>query len=239
MKTITLSLFIFYSISIFAALSSPFVSTVDELSINNSHYVDSSKRIIRGMSPHGKINELNDIGITDILIFKNQTRTEIDDELKEIAVVNPEINVVQIEFLWHAYPSYKKACEKTIDALKLLKKVRFDSQRKIFFHCTVGEDRTGYLAGLYRMLVSRWNAKKAFYGEMCENGYANGNPNKPDYVVSEIRDDLSPLFTYMSGLIDEGKLSLNDLNKSYCTDRIGFQKINYCRTSSKEMVKDN
>ena len=69
---------------------------------------------------------------------------------------------------------------------------------------------------------------------MCENGYANGNPNKPNYVVREIREDLTPLFLYMSDKIASGKLKLSNLSKLICKNKIPLNvKRMYCRSSSK------
>lgn len=227
----TLILFILRTTAALAGLSSPFPSTVDGISIKNTHAVDEN--IYRGMAPLGKIEELIDFGITDIIIFKNQTRTEIDEEMLELENKEAQMNVSQFEFLWHDYPSYKKACEDTIKALRILRSVHEMKRRKVFFHCTVGEDRTGFLAGLWRMLSQNWSKRKAFYLEMCENGYANGNPQKPDYVVGEIREDLTPLYMYMAAKIEAGELSLGELTTDICTDRIGEQKILRCRASSR------
>ncbi len=217
-----------------ASLTSPFPSTVEGIDIPNTHAL--SDNIIRGMAPLGKMGQLVDYGITDILIFKNQTRSEIDQEYSELKEVlaDTSIDTYQYDFYWHDYPSYKVACEQTIDALRVMRAVNEDNNRKLFYHCTVGEDRTGFLSGLWRMLSQNWSKKKAFYKEMCENGYANGNPNKPDYVVGEIREDLTPLFLYMSDKIESGKLKLSNLTKSICKDEIPLNiKIMYCRSSSK------
>lgn len=214
-----------------AGLKSPFPSTVEQLTINNSHKVDD--KLYRGMAPLGKVQELIDFGVTDILIFKNQTRNEVDQQLEEISDKGGGFSVRQIDFLWHDYPSYKMACEQAIVALRYMREVNEQPGRKLFFHCTVGEDRTGFLAGLWRMLAQGWSKRKAFYREMCENGYANGNPQKPDYVVGEIREDLSPLYMYMANQIELGNLSLGDLDPSICKDDLADDKIMYCRSSSR------
>ncbi len=214
------------------SLTSPFPSTVRTISIPNTHIV--SKNIIRGMAPLGRIQELVDYGITDILIFKNQTRNEIDQEMKEInEFENHKLATTQFDFFWHKFPSYKQACEKTIDALRILRKVSESAKRKIFFHCTVGEDRTGYLAGLWLMLKAKKSKKAAFYGQMCANGYGRGNPNKPAYVVNEIRKDLSPLFMYMAKMIEKKKITLGNLTKSICKNNIPAAPIMKCEVSSK------
>lgn len=230
-----------WTLSTHASLSSPFPSTVKGITINNTHAVDSSQKVFRGQAPLGKIEELRDSDFTDILIFKNQTRTEIDEEYEELISKNAgHIQTKQIDFLWHAYPSYKKSCEQLIEGLKYLKEVKDSKNRKIFFHCTVGEDRTGALSGLWRMLTSNYSLKKAFYSEMCENGYGHGNANKPYYVYNEIRKDLTPLFIYMAQKIESKELTYDNLNSDICQDDIEKKKKQKlkCKVSSKFPRKD-
>lgn len=231
MKNLTL-LLILVSYSSFAGLESPFDSTVKGITIKNTHTVGTKGKIYRGMAPLGKIKELSNFGITDILIFKNQTKNEIDQELAEIAdVFNP--NISQFDFFWHKYTSYKKACEQTIDALKLIKEVSMSVDRKMFFHCTVGEDRTGHLAGLWRILSQNWTIEKAFQDELCERGYEHGNGNKPSFVVNEIRRDLTPLFLSMANLIKDKKITLDNLDYSFCKKRLKKYPKKKCNISSK------
>jgi len=218
-----------------ASLRSPFPSTVEGITIQNTHEV--SPGIYRGQAPLGKIRELLKLGVTDILIFKNQTKNEIDRELEEIRELEKQNDLImrttQVDFLWHDYKSYKMACEKTIDALKIMNSVSQSPKKKLFYHCTVGEDRTGFLSGIWKMLTSKKSKKQAFYYEMCENGYGRGNPHKPNYVVNEIREDLTPLFSYMANLISSGKISLKKLTKKYCRDDIGKWPELNCRVSGR------
>lgn len=237
----TIFLVALLSLSAQASLKSPFASTVDGITINNTHTVGSDGKIFRGQAPLGKIEQLRDAGFTDILIFKNQTRSEIDEEYAELISKDAgHIQTKQIDFLWHAYPSYKIACEQMIAGLKYLKEVKESKNRKIFFHCTVGEDRTGALAGLWRMLSSKYTMKKAFYSEMCENGYGRGNANKPYYVYNEIRSDLTPLFIYMAQKIEKQELTYDNINSDICIDSIDKKKIKKlkCKISSKFPRRD-
>ena len=239
-KSILLFLVLTWSLQAFA-LKSPFPSTVSGITINNTHAVDDSGKVFRGQAPLGKVEELRDLGFTDILIFKNQTRNEIDKEYAELIEKDSgHIQTKQIDFLWHAYPSYKMACEQIIEGLKYIKEVKESKDRKIFFHCTVGEDRTGALSGLWRMLTSNYSKKKAFYTEMCENGYGHGNANKPWYVYNEIRNDLTPLYIYMANKIESGELTYDDINSDICTDNIEKKKAEKlkCKVSSKFPRKD-
>lgn len=214
------------------ALKSPFSSTVEGITVKNTHFLDLDGRILRGMAPLGKTQELIDYGVSDILIFKNQTRKEIDQELEELRenAFNLE-NVIQIDFLWHDYPSYEESCKQTIKALRLMNEVSNNTDRKLFLHCTVGEDRTGMLAGLWRMLDQGWSKSKAFKEEMCLNGYEAGNANKPRYVINEIRSDLTPLFEYMAYLITSGRISKDKLVDYYCKNKIRMKSKLKCRKS--------
>lgn len=211
---------------------SPFPSTVTGITIPNTHQL--SENLYRGMAPNEKIHELVNLGISDILIFKIQTSTEVDEEIKEISTHNitynnhssRPISVFHIDFPWHDFSSYQFACEKTIDALRLIRSISESNNRKLFFHCTQGEDQTGYLAALWRMLKFKWNTTKSFYLEMCGHGYESSNPLKPNFVIQELRSDLTPLFSYISMLIEQNYISLGNLNKDFCTDQLPLQKYN-------------
>lgn len=231
MKVQAIIFFYVISLSAYSGLKSPFKSTVSGISINNTHAIGKQNKIYRGMAPLGKVQELKDFGITDILIFKNQTKDEINQEYDEIqSLYNPTVK--QFDFLWHDFISYQESCQQVIEALKYIREVHFSPNRKLYLHCTVGEDRTGMLAGLWRMLSQKWSLRKTFYYELCERGYENGNGNKPDYVVNEIRQDLTPLFLYMARLVLNSKISLDNLDSSYCKDDIRLKHRYRCRTSS-------
>lgn len=104
----------------------------------------------------------------------------------------------------------------------------------MFYHCTVGEDRTGLLSGLWLLLNTKKSIQYVFKNQMCENGYEAGNPQKPAYVVNEIREDLTPLFMMMATKIKRGELSLSNLTTKICFSSIDF-KADYfqCEGSSK------
>ena len=198
-----------------AHLKSPFPSSVDELTIPNSHFVDY--QIYRGMAPLDKLEEVLDFDVTDILIFKKQGRKEVDQEKQTLKDLGFDMrNLHHIPFKWKDYDSLQSACEQTIDALKIFREVKNSSNRKLFFHCTVGEDRTGYLSGIYRMLQHNITKKYAFKTEMCKKGYAKGNPNKPSFVVNSIRDELTVLYSLMADRVERGKIRLNYLSKRSC-----------------------
>lgn len=206
------------------SLVSPFPSEVEGLHIPNSHILENSKNgvIVRGMRPRTEkdIDELLEIGITDVLIFKdsssNDTSTPEEIQmLRSKRVSNKRIHI--IPFKWKDVGSFETACLQTIQALKIMKTITESKSRNLFLHCTVGEDRTGYLSALYKILFQDKKPTLAWREDMCENGYANGNPKKPQFVVDEIHNNISPVFQKMLHKIKYGYISADNLDESECS----------------------
>lgn len=186
--------------SLALASLSPFESTVNGISIANTHEVISG--VLRGSEPAKKVAELKDFGIDEVIIFKSQTKTEVDDEL--LALQTLGIKSHHIPFKWKQLESAQAACEQLVDALAIIRRAQ-RNKKDIFFHCTVGEDRTGMLAGLLRMQEEGLSADEAFRDEMCANGYADGNPKKPWHVANAIHQELTPLFFALAAKIEAGE----------------------------------
>lgn len=198
---------------LFLALVFPFAHAQTEITIGNFHQVDREGQVFRGREPKKAVSELKDIGVTDVIIFKNDVRGEVAREKEELKELG--IRYHHIPFLWKDLPSLPEACRQTVKALRIIKKVK-SVGGKVFFHCTAGEDRTGLLAGVYKMLTSGFSRQVAFETEMCRHGYANANPGKPAFVVDSIERGLTPLFLEMSRLIETGRLNQKTLSYAAC-----------------------
>ena len=203
MKTILFTLILFSS-SLLAA---------DGLSIPNSFQVDRTGHVYRGREPKAQVKELKNLGITDVIIFKNDVRGEVAKE--EMALKDLGIASHTIPFRWKDFPSMVEACEQTVDALNLIQSIK-NKNDKVYFHCTAGEDRTGMLAGLYRMLDENLTREQTFREEMCPRGYSDGNPNKPFMVSGAIQRELTPLFIALSEKIEKGEWKSGKLSKASC-----------------------
>jgi hypothetical protein len=196
-------------------LSSPFDSSVPGLSVPNSHWVDASEAVLRGMEPRtpAQFDELRAKGIEKVLIFKNATGA--DDVGKETtAWAMPAGDVLHVPFRWTNIGGFQKPCEQTLDALRFIHASQ-EAGKKVFFHCTVGEDRTGYLAALYAQLFEGVDARSAFEDDMCEHGYSSGNPQKPAFVVGKLEDELTPLYRSMAYLVSTRALTA-ELDAAIC-----------------------
>ncbi|MBI4061519.1 MAG: tyrosine-protein phosphatase [Elusimicrobia bacterium] len=213
-----------------AGLSSIFASEVDGVDIPNAREVGRGT-VLRGSAPGtegskrarpaslaGDVADLRARGVTDVLIFKN-TATAKDEVAEEIAAFSAAGfaagRVRHIPFRWTALGPYRQTCEQTVDALNILLDA-FSGGRSVFFHCTLGEDRTGYLAGLFRMLADGWDARRAFEEELCARGYEAGDPKKPQQIVDKVRAELTPAFLQMANLISTGVLSRSRLDRNVC-----------------------
>ncbi len=107
-----------------------------------------------------------------------------------------------------------------MEALQILTKAAQSSDDKILFHCTVGEDRTGLLAGLMTQLLEQASTEDAYYNEMCLKGFSGGNQHKPLHVQKAVDQALTPLYFKVSELIQTKKLRVGHLNKKVCKTQV-------------------
>jgi protein-tyrosine phosphatase len=214
MKTMIITFLLGLSQSLFAGLESPIPGTVENLSIPNSHYVYEDL-IIRGQTPRNQdeFQQLKDLDVTSVLIFKNETKGEVQSEI--VLLNKLKIASKHIEYPWKDITDFKSVCLKTVEALTFLKN-NIDENRKTYFHCTVGEDRTGVLAGLLvQMTEKESNVQSIFKHEMCERGYEAGDPKKIYNVVKTVRENLTPVYLKMSYLLSKNKNQLDKINCGY------------------------
>ncbi len=211
MKKYSLLLLTYFTFSAHAGLQSPFSSSIPKLSIPNSSYVGSTS-IIRGQTPRDKAEyeELKNLNVKHVIIFKNQTRNEVDQEIG--ILTSHKIKFTHIDFPWKDIGDFKPECEKALLALKILK-ANLEKNSTTFFHCTVGEDRTGLLAGLILQTFQKnSNVKIIYQTEMCQKGYEAGDPQKLVSVAKTVRDNLNPVFLKFSYLLKNSNYQLEKIN---------------------------
>jgi hypothetical protein len=209
-------IYLLFIIQAFAFQNLP--SSIAGTELGNAHLVAQGKsKIIRGAQPLGKENELKKLGVRQVLIFKNQTQSEVDRQKSNLLKLGyTEQQIIHIPFKWKEFESQKKQCQMIISGLKVLRQAYLSPHKTTYLHCTVGEDRTGVLSALFRRLVTQESTSEVFENEMCQRGYEAGNTKKPYSVVHSIRRELTPLFLKLAHLIDENQLNLNNLSSSVC-----------------------
>lgn len=189
--------------------------------IKNFHQI--SDQIYRSASPGRNTGYLVKTGFTHVLIFKNETKSEVQSEISSLIKLGiASQNIHHIPFEWKDMDSQQKGCEQVLKALNLLVSIEKSKTQKILFHCSLGEDRTGMLAGLYRMLYNNWTVDQAFRNEMCAYGYEAGDPGKPAMVVNQIRAEVTPLFLKIAALIQQKRISFDNINPAVCSPSGGL-----------------
>ena len=229
LTTIFVMLSLVCSLEVRANLSSPFSSSVSGLTIPNSHIVSSHSGgyVIRGQAPQtSEIDQLLSIGVERVLIFKNQTQGEVTKEMSDLKKKGFRANdILQVDMPWKDISNFQDVCDMTIKSLQFLEESA-QSRRTVYFHCTVGEDRTGYLAGLWGL----WNGdfrsvNKAFKEEMCDKGYEAGEHKKPYTVVKAVRENLTPTFLKMVDLLAQARRNGQTLRQIKCPKEIQLNKV--------------
>lgn len=201
--------------------TSPFCSSVElesrAVSLRNMHEILnlSGAPVYRGGSPQtsADIHDLTDLGVEKVLVIKNFYNEKSKNQLRRLYTDNGyRGELVFLPLHWQADKKkgfdFVESCKLAMRALKHIKETR----SPLFFHCTVGEDRTGFLSGLLRLHYDRWSVQEAFEREMCARGYEAGNPRKAkeEKVVRSIRENLTPLFLQVATLLSQGKNKESD-----------------------------
>lgn len=217
-----------FSASVEDARQKSFPSSVPGMTIHNTHVVDVEGKILRGRAPGGKAAELAEAGITDVLLFKEENKNEVRKEIETLEKLGISgKHALNIPVQWEEAVPFSEACGQVVEGLGFLVKVSRRPSGKAFFHCTSGEDRTGMLAGLYRILTQGWQTRRAFEDEMCARGYEAGNPHKPYPTVALVRQNLTPLFLRLAWLIETRALTEERLDASVClkdpAELLGFR----------------
>lgn len=205
-------------------LATSVFAQVEGLAIKNSHSVDPKGYLYRGSQPGNKIAELKKLKISNVLIIKQQTRGEVDDE---VALLNQAgIRAQVIPMKWQK-TELEPLCMQVVEAVQTLQEFKRRG-KKAYFHCTAGEDRTGLVAGLFRMVDQGWSASRAFKQEMCGNGYSDGDAGKPTEVIRDIEKTLTPVFMALT----QNFSTASGLNPSVCHRITMPTRVPTCKKAS-------
>ena len=143
------------------------------MTIENAFYVGQTQDIIRGRTPKDQIGELKKVGITNVLIIKNQTGVEVEKEKADLKALGykidePNADVVQIDYRWKQIDQ-AVACQQTVQILQHISVIEQTPNKKLYLHCTAGVDRTGLVSGLYRLIVEPASTLDGiFRSELCD-----------------------------------------------------------------------
>lgn len=237
-----LAIFAFTSIAFGATqeFNSPIPSSVEGISIPNTHELAKKEgRVLRGQLPKvTELKELGDAGVTDVLILRADSdgEAEVADELKMLKLEPRIQNVVHIPLKWRDIRDYQEPCRQLIQGLRLIRDTLNTPNRTLYVHCTLGEDRTGVLAGLYKLVFEDHHTRGAFKGEMCRKGYAEGDHEKPRWVSSFIHSGLTPIYLSMAKLIQQKKITADNLDENVCRE-LPFKDMEIRKELARDLPK--
>lgn len=109
--------------------------------------------------------------MSDIESLKAQgykTIINIDDDYMAIMKEKDYAEALGFNYIANPIEVQQTVNDEEIDML--LTEMQNPENFPIFIHCQHGRDRTGMLAGVYRVLVEGWSAKEA-YAEMLKLGF--------------------------------------------------------------------
>ncbi len=90
--------------------------------------------------------------------------------------------------------SVKHVHPETEDVLEFLNIVTNPKNKPVFVHCREGEDRTGMMVAIYRMVIQDWPREKAI-DEMKRMGFNNWNKPIERYIqninIAELKQGLT------------------------------------------------
>lgn len=192
-------------------------SSIPGIEVDNFHQFSADVgTVYRGAEPRSHVNQVAKLGINEVLIFKKPDRNEVSKEIQawqNLGVSAEKIHHIPME--WKSLDPVV-GCQRTLEALAIIRNSLATPDRRLYVHCTAGQDRTGLLMGLTRILKDGWQVDQAFQSEMCDYGYAEGQPGKPGFIVAEVHQGLTPLFLRLNDLKVQGKLSWQNLDPGLC-----------------------
>jgi len=97
-------------------------------------------------------------------------KTIIDLEDDSAAMRQEQQAAAQLRMNWVSEPMSASVVPNDREVNQILTLLQDASRQPIFIHCKFGEDRTGLIIGLYRVLVQHWPAAQA-YQEMLHLGF--------------------------------------------------------------------
>lgn len=198
-----------------------------EISLPHSHNFYQNL-FIRGTEPRLPQNfkDFKKLGIKHIIIFKKDNRGEVSREIEILNKIGfSRSDVTHIPMEWSLFENLEETCGHVKMMLMQLD-LNESKNIKTYLHCTVGEDRTSLADGLWqiwKMDTDSISFNQAlvtvFNKRMCHYGYADGSQtaSKPEFVINQIKKDLTPLYITMAKKIwsiKEQKINLSDLNCS-------------------------
>jgi hypothetical protein len=127
-----------------------------------SRFEQVSFDLYRGAQPVGiEFNQLEEFGIRTVMSFVKKPAKVVEDE---------RVRVEELGMRFFSFPMDTYAGPKKETLAAIFEELGREENWPIYIHCNNGKNRTGLIAGLYRVHFDYWNAHAA-YREMKSKGF--------------------------------------------------------------------
>jgi tyrosine-protein phosphatase SIW14 len=125
------------------------------------NYQVVNEGLVRGGQPEGRGYEiLKEEGIRTVI--------NIREESEALEHEGTTVRELGMTYLAHSVHPFKVPDDELL--LSILADIVDEAMQPVFVHCLHGQDRTGTIVGIYRMLIENWNIQDT-YTEMLAMGY--------------------------------------------------------------------
>ncbi len=143
-----------------------FVSSILSTSSSYAAYVDNFKAVAKDFYRSARPSQ------RDLKNFKEKYKLgiilNIENNVEAIEKEESYARQLGIEHISSPMSWKERPSDEQVD--EILNRLSDTSKGAILLHCKHGEDRTGMIVGLYRVLVQNWSPKDA-YAEMLKTGF--------------------------------------------------------------------
>jgi protein tyrosine/serine phosphatase len=151
--------------TIVCSLGSSTVRADERELLGQSPAVPAYREVTSGISRGGRPGTQ---GLTDLRRMGVRTVINLENENQPVAAERGL--AAQLGLSWVSEPMSASAVPNDAEVMQVLSLLQDARRYPIFVHCHFGEDRTGLIIGLYRVLAQRWTAQQA-YNEMLQDGF--------------------------------------------------------------------
>lgn len=131
------------------------------------NYQVVNEGLVRGGQPEGRGFEiLMEEGIKTVLNIREQSEA--------LAEEGDSVRALGMNYAAHSVHPFKVPEDELI--LDILTTMLDTDKAPVFVHCLHGQDRTGMIVGIYRLLVDDWSLEEA-YAEMLAMGFHSAFTN--------------------------------------------------------------
>lgn len=154
------------------------------------YFFNVDERLYRGAHPTPEgFKQLADMGVKTVINLRAENPRHQAQDRAAIESHGMQWVYLPMRAYWHPTEAQVRT---------FLATVLDPAHTPVFVHCRQGEDRTGSLVAVYRVVAQGWEPHRA-YGEARAMGLGPWNPLLRHLVLHDAREKYTPMFLPRSG----------------------------------------